>query len=38
MILMDVREMEWLYLSHLGHRRAVWTRDGATWDGRWLAP
>ncbi len=37
-ILVTVEEIEWLYLSHLGHRRALWSRDGATWDGTWLAP
>ena len=33
-----INRLEWLYLSHTGHRRALWTRDGGKWTGNWLAP
>ncbi len=33
-------KMEWLYLAHTGHRRAVftWHEDDGQWDGEWIIP
>lgn len=30
--------IEWLYLHHAGHRRALWTHGEDGWTGTWLAP
>lgn len=30
-------EIEWLYLAHQGHRRAIWRWRGA-WEGSWRIP
>jgi general stress protein 26 len=37
-LLIDVAEMDWLYLAHTGHQRAQFTRAGEAWEGRWVAP
>lgn len=31
-------EIDWLYLANAGHRRALFTRAGDSWTGRWLVP
>ena len=33
-----VRELDWLYLSARGHRRARFVWHGEGWQGSWLAP
>ncbi len=30
--------LEWLYLAHAGHRRALFSAGEAGWQGRWLTP
>ena len=39
-ILIEIRQIEWLYLAHTGHRRAVfaWNEESDQWDGQWLIP
>lgn len=37
-VVVQVTQLEWLYLAAAGHRRARWTRQGTQWSGRWLAP
>ena len=39
-LLVEVQTIEWLYLAHDGHRRAIfdWDPDRNRWDGRWLVP
>ena len=39
-LLIDVAEVDWLYLAHTGHVRAQFTRagEGAEWTGRWVSP
>lgn len=39
-LLIDIAELDWLYLAHTGHVRAQFTRtdEGAGWAGRWVAP
>lgn len=37
-LLFTVDRVEWLYLSHRGHRRAAWSRTANGWNGGWLAP
>lgn len=34
----EIRSIEWLYLFHAGHRRALFIWDGEGWIGKWLAP
>lgn len=36
----EVERIEWLYLAHRGHRRAVfeWHAAANRWDGSWLVP
>jgi len=36
----EVQAIEWLYLAHRGHRRALFHWDAAAnrWDGSWLVP
>lgn len=36
-LLVEAIRLEWLYLHHLGHRRAAWAKNGAAWKGTWLA-
>lgn len=37
-LLIDVEEVDWLYLAHTGHVRAQFTRAGQGWEGRWVTP
>ena len=37
-LLIDIAEVDWLYLAHTGHVRAQFTRIGEQWSGRWVAP
>lgn len=37
-LLIDVAEVDWLYLAHTGHVRAQFTRTGENWEGRWVTP
>ena len=37
-VLITLEQIEWVYLHHLGHRRARWSRVGPDWIGTWLAP
>jgi pyridoxamine 5'-phosphate oxidase len=39
-LLVEVQKIEWLYLAHGGHRRAIfdWNRATSRWDGSWLVP
>ena len=39
-LLVEVQTMEWLYLAHQGHRRALfhWDETASRWDGTWLVP
>ena len=37
-VLITLHQIEWVYLHHLGHRRARWSRVGPDWIGTWLAP
>lgn len=43
LLLTMIEQMEWLYLAHTGHRRALFTHDAnadgdAGWQGRWMVP
>ena len=37
-LLVELQELDWLYLAHTGHVRAQFTRDGADWSGKWVSP
>ncbi|MEO0590623.1 MAG: pyridoxamine 5'-phosphate oxidase family protein [Pseudomonadota bacterium] len=38
-LLVTLRELDWLYLAHTGHARARFDRDAqGAWQGRWVAP
>lgn len=37
-IVIQLDEIEWLYLANSGHRRAKWNCDNDQWSGRWLVP
>lgn len=37
-LLIDVLEVDWLYLAHTGHLRARFTRAGEGWEGSWVTP
>lgn len=38
-LMVDMVELDWLYLAHTGHVRAQFTRDGSgAWAGRWVSP
>lgn len=36
----EINQLEWLYLAHTGHRRAIfsWCEEKERWDGKWLIP
>jgi pyridoxamine 5'-phosphate oxidase len=38
LVWVDVRTIEWLFLAHVGHRRARFERGTGHWTGRWLIP
>jgi 3-hydroxyisobutyrate dehydrogenase len=38
-LLVELAELDWLYLAHTGHVRARFERGGdGNWQGRWVAP
>ncbi|MEP3224538.1 MAG: pyridoxamine 5'-phosphate oxidase family protein [Parasphingorhabdus sp.] len=39
-MLIEVEHIEWLYLAHTGHRRALfsWDANQKLWDKKWLVP
>ncbi len=38
-LMVDLLELDWLYLAHTGHIRAQFTRDKrGEWQGRWVSP
>ena len=38
-LLITLRELDWLYLAHTGHVRAQFARgEGGEWQGGWVAP
>lgn len=37
-LLVELNELDWLYLAHTGHVRAQFKRDGSGWSGHWVSP
>lgn len=37
-LLIELVEVDWLYLAHTGHVRAQFTRASDAWEGRWVTP
>ncbi|MBV7259596.1 pyridoxamine 5'-phosphate oxidase family protein [Erythrobacter crassostreae] len=37
-LLVELEEIDWFYLAHTGHVRALFTREGEEWNGRWVSP
>jgi pyridoxamine 5'-phosphate oxidase len=37
-LLVTLTRIDWLYLAHDGHRRALFQRSGDQWAGGWLVP
>jgi hypothetical protein len=39
-LLVEIERIEWLYLAHTGHRRAMfdWDSGNNSWNGHWLVP
>lgn len=37
-LMIEIDQLEWLYLAHDGHRRARFVRNGNDWVGNWLIP
>lgn len=37
-LLVELAELDWLYLAHTGHVRAQFTRVDGEWQGRWVSP
>ena len=38
-LMVDLEELDWLYLAHTGHVRAQFARDDSgEWQGRWVSP
>ncbi|MDJ0641489.1 MAG: pyridoxamine 5'-phosphate oxidase family protein [Erythrobacter sp.] len=37
-LLVELTELDWLYLAHTGHVRAQFTRNAQDWTGRWVSP
>jgi pyridoxamine 5'-phosphate oxidase len=37
-LLIELAEIDWLYLAHTGHVRARFIRNGDSWEGRWITP
>lgn len=38
LLIVDLDQIDWLYLANAGHRRARFTRQGSDWHGQWLVP
>ncbi len=38
LVIVTLTQVEWLRLTHDGHRRARFTRSGTDWAGEWLIP
>lgn len=34
----ELAELDWFYLAHSGHSRALFSRGGGEWQGKWVAP
>lgn len=37
-LIVTLLRIDWLYLAHEGHRRALFERNGSRWDAGWLVP
>lgn len=37
-LLIELEDIDWLYLAHTGHMRAQFVRKGSDWNGRWVSP
>lgn len=37
-LLIELAELDWFYLAQSGHSRALFSRLGGDWEGRWVAP
>lgn len=37
-LLVELAELDWLYLAHTGHVRAQFVRVEGEWQGRWVSP
>ncbi|MEE4208222.1 MAG: pyridoxamine 5'-phosphate oxidase family protein, partial [Parvularcula sp.] len=37
-LLVEVEALDWLYLAHTGHVRAVFDRSSEDWEGHWVSP
>jgi len=37
-LIVELQELDWLYLAHTGHVRAQFSRSGDQWVGRWVSP
>lgn len=37
-LLITITEVDWLYLAHTGHVRALFERSSDEWSGRWISP
>lgn len=38
LLLVTLAQLDWFSLAHTGHRRAMFLRDGANWQGSWITP
>lgn len=37
-LLVELAELDWLYLAHTGHLRAQFAKGPEGWEGRWVSP
>ncbi|MGB7372122.1 pyridoxamine 5'-phosphate oxidase family protein [Erythrobacter sp.] len=37
-LVVTIERLDWLYLAHTGHVRAVFDRSDEAWTGRWVSP
>lgn len=37
-LLVNLAEIDWLYLAHTGHVRAQFSQEDGDWKGRWVSP
>ncbi|MGB3711484.1 MAG: pyridoxamine 5'-phosphate oxidase family protein [Erythrobacter sp.] len=37
-LVVKIERLDWLYLAHTGHVRAVFDRSDKAWTGRWVSP